>query len=123
MNIKYLIAFFCFFLFLNGFGQNSKISITSSSGNIFLLMNNISQNSTKSDSIHINNLPEGSYHIKVINIDSIVSAEKTIYLNSNQHQQLGKIQSNNPQHFCPGTLCFQLPWPSCSVQLQAWDRL
>lgn len=91
MNIKYLIAFFCILSFLDGFSQNSKLSITSSSGNFFLLINNISQNPNESDTIHIRNFQEGSYHIKIINIDSIVSAEKTIYLYSNQHRQYEHI--------------------------------
>ncbi len=88
MNInKYYIAFFLCILSQIGFSQNAKISLTSNSGKLFLMMNNIIQNNQPKDSLHIQNIDEGSYSIKIIDVNNLTSAEKTIYINNDQHQQ------------------------------------
>lgn len=86
-KLKFYIAFFLFFVLQKGNAQDAKISITSNSGHFFVLMNNVIQNPSPKDSIHISSLSEGSYNLKLINTDSIVSVDKTIFINSNQHVQ------------------------------------
>lgn len=85
--LKYHIAFFLFIAFQTGHTQEAKLSVISNSGKVLLMMNNVIQNESPSDSIHISQISEGSYTLKLLNTDSIIKVEKTIFINPDQHQQ------------------------------------
>ena len=84
--LKYHIAFFLVIASHVGCTQDAKLSIISNSGKVLLMMNNVIQNESPSDSIHINQISEGSYTLKLLNTDSIIKVEKTIFINPDQHQ-------------------------------------
>lgn len=75
--------------------QSGKLSITSQSGRMLVLIDNVIQNETPTDSLHLKELPEGSFSIKIINTDSLSTLDKTIYINENNHEHY--------EHFIEGS--------------------
>lgn len=80
----FIIAFFCFFTTHN-YAQESAITIISKQNKFVLMIDNLLQNNIPTDSLHLNKITTGSYSFKIIDIDSLYSIEKTIYLNSDEH--------------------------------------
>jgi hypothetical protein len=88
-GMKHLLAFVGLFYIHAAIAQDSgKVTIGAQKLPFVVLANDVLQNEAPTNQLHLSYIPAGSVTFKVISLDSLKFAERTVFINPDEHIQL-----------------------------------